>query len=342
MQLRVYEQRGTEQAGLTREHVQNIVIVTISQPFGRNYDTLRDMRVLLTGHRGQLGSALVPRLEAIAALRAVDQRELDIVDRDAVQAAVLEFQPDVIVNAAAYTAVDKAETDTAMATAVNADGPANLAHAAALVGAAIVHFSTDFVFDGRLGAPYRPTDQANPVNVYGKSKLAGEQAIIASNVRGLIIRTSWLFGPGEGNFLATMLRLAVSNAPLRVVADQTGCPTSALVLARWSATIVEALAAGGAPHPAEVVHLACDGPTTWHGFAIEIFRRAGLDQTVEAITTEQFAAAAARPADSRLACAESLRRFGLQPVDWRDGLDEVLRARNSSASQSVESKAAWK
>jgi len=176
-----------------------------------------------------------------------------------------------------------------------------------------------------LGRPSRPDDAPSPINMYGTSKLTGEQAVRSSGAHGLVIRTSWLYGPTGHNFVRTMLRLAADRPEVRVVADQRGCPTSTLVLARWTAEIIARLETTNIwPQPAETIHLACQGETTWYELASAAIRQAGHEVDVVPITTDEFAAPAPRPPDSRLDSRGSLDRFGLQPVPWRDALAEVM------------------
>ncbi len=287
----------------------------------------RSMRILLIGHRGQLGTALLPLLSQVGEVYPVDRGELDITDEKVVATTAEQVQPDLIINAAAYTSVDAAEDDNRTAMAVNGDGPGFLARTASTIGAAIIHYSTDFVFDGLLGQPYSPDDRPAPISVYGASKLAGEHAVRESGARGIIIRTSWLYGPTGHNFVRTMLRLASERDEVSVVADQRGCPTSTLVLARWTAAIIARLnAANTWPLPIETLHLACEGDTTWHGLASAAIRAAGSNTKIIPITASDFGAPASRPKDSRLDSRDSLRRFGLEPERWRDALAEVIAA----------------
>ncbi|KJS40066.1 MAG: dTDP-4-dehydrorhamnose reductase [Rhodospirillaceae bacterium BRH_c57] len=284
--------------------------------------------VLVIG-AGQLGTELA-RLAWPAGFTVTqrDQDTLDVTDRGAVFAAVRDLRPVLVVNAAAYTAVDKAESDTEVAFAVNRDGPAFLAEACAETGAALVHVSTDYVFDGAKTGAYSETDPVSPLGVYGVSKEAGEQAVRQHLPRALILRTAWVFSAHGHNFVKTMLRLAAERDELRVVADQHGCPTAAADLA---AGILHAALRCLDSDDAGLwgtYHFCGTGPTTWHGFAQAIIdgqaSTTGKRPVVHAITTEEFPTPAKRPANSVLDTRRFAETFGLTPRPWRDGLAEVL------------------
>jgi dTDP-4-dehydrorhamnose reductase len=280
------------------------------------------MRWLITGARGQLGSELRRVLDGVpdAELHAVGSAELDITDRAAIEAQLAGFGPDVIVNAAGYTAVDAAESDYHRAYAVNAVGPALLAAEAARTGARLVHVSTDYVFDGTAVAPYPVDAPANPRSVYGCTKLAGEQAVreLAPDA-GFVVRTSWLYGAAGPNFVKTMARLAASQPTVSVVDDQIGSPT-------WSADLasrlIELVAAGV---PAGIYHCRAAGCTSWYGFARAVFCELGADPNrVLPTSTGEFPRPAPRPAYSVLSDAEWLAA-GLPPMpDWRAALAAAL------------------
>ncbi len=293
------------------------------------------MRILLTGRTGQLGTALAPALAELGEVWAPSRAELELTDGAAVDRAVTEIRPDLIVNAAAYTAVDRAETEPELAHAVNAEAPGRLARAAAVAGAKLVHYSTDYVFDGEATAPYREDAPTAPVNAYGRSKLAGERAVAGAGAVHLILRTSWLYGPEGRNFLTTMLRLGGERDALRVVADQLGSPTSTLALAEATRMLLARGAndldglfarAGG------VLHAACRGSTSWHGFAEAIFDGArGRGATlavrkVEAIPSAEYPTPARRPRYSVLHPGRLEAVAGHAMPDWRAALDEVLDA----------------
>lgn len=289
-------------------------------------------RILVIGREGQVAQALRATLPAAGAeVIAVGRPDVDLLQAETVASAVREARPTLVVLPAAYTAVDRAEDEADAAHAVNAVAPGIIAAAAAEVGAPIVHFSTDYVFDGSKTTPYREDDATAPLGVYGASKLAGEQAVARANPRHVILRTAWVCSPTGANFVKTMLRLAAERPALRVVADQHGAPTFAADLAQAVAAI------GGRLHDDSdaagderwgVFHLASEGVTTWHGFAEAIVdesaRRGGRRVPVEAISTSEFPTRARRPAYSKLATDKIARVYGVKMPDWRDGLDACL------------------
>ncbi|MDP3512789.1 MAG: dTDP-4-dehydrorhamnose reductase [Sulfuritalea sp.] len=287
------------------------------------------MRILLTGAAGQLGRELKRSLACLGDVIARDRQQLDLARADTLRAAVRTAAPAVIVNAAAYTAVDKAETEPTVADAINALAPAILAEEAKRLGALLIHYSTDYVFDGRKAAAYTEDDAPNPLAAYGHSKLAGELAIAASGCRHLIFRTSWVYGLHGANFLKTMLRLGREwddlRAPLRVVGDQFGAPTWTRHLADATALI---LARKEVPNG--LYHLAGAGETSWHGYAEAIFaeaHRSGLmdkSPVVHRIASANYPLPAPRPANSRLDCTKFRRDFDLALPDWRTGLIDCL------------------
>lgn len=287
------------------------------------------MRVLLTGASGQVGHEIESLTPTGFELLARTSSQLDITDASAVLTAVSEYKPAIIMNAAAYTAVDQAESESERAWSVNRTGPANLGKAAQGVGAVVFHLSTDYVFAGDLDRAYRETDPTGPTGVYGASKLAGEQALRAQLHRSLILRTSWVFGVQGKNFVKTMLKMGGEREELRVVADQTGCPTSATSIANcfWELAAhfqnAEELQWG-------TYHFAGSPPCTWHDFAREIFTRAlqtGLLHklpVLRPITTQEYPTPAQRPAFSVLDCSLIQNTFGICQPDWRADLDKVL------------------
>jgi dTDP-4-dehydrorhamnose reductase len=277
------------------------------------------LRILLTGRDGQVGWELQKTLAPLGELTALGLAELDLSDAGRLREAVREANPDVIVNAAAYTAVDKAESERDVAFAVNATAPGILAEEAKRNGALLVHYSTDYVFDGTKPAPYVEEDEPNPLNVYGASKLAGERAIAASGCRHLILRTSWVYGPRGSNFYLTMLRLARERPELRVVDDQVGAPTSSLAIARATAQLLRRDALG-------LYHMCAAGVTTWCGFARAILARAGVATPVVAIGTEDYPMPAKRPLNSRLNCSRLHAAFGVALAPWEEQLSEVTLA----------------
>jgi dTDP-4-dehydrorhamnose reductase len=236
----------------------------------------------------------------------------------------------LIVNAAAYTAVDKAEAEPESAWRANRDGPAQLAAWCAETGVPLIHVSTDYVFDGRKGAPYVETDPTSPTGVYGASKLAGEQAVAASGARAVVLRTSWVYAATGRNFVLTMLNAARKTGNLRVVADQRGCPTAADDLAAAILAVADRLAAGWDDAFGGIFHAAGSGETTWHGLAEAVFARAerhGLARpAVAAITTAEYPTPARRPPDSRLDCGKLQGVFGLRLPAWHDSVDRTVDA----------------
>jgi dTDP-4-dehydrorhamnose reductase len=292
------------------------------------------MKILLLGKNGQVGWELQRALAPLGALVALDRAGADglrgdLEDLDGLAHTVRKLAPGLIVNAAAYTAVDKAETDLARAQCINAEAPGVLAKAAAEVGALLVHYSTDYVFDGSGDKPWREDSPTGPLSVYGRTKLAGEAAIRASGCRHLIFRTSWVHAARGGNFARTMLRLAAERERLTVIADQIGAPTGADLIADVSAHAIRASVA--APERCGTYHLVADGETSWHGYArfvIETARELGVALKVEEIApiaTRDYPTAAARPLNSRLDTQRLRATFGLHVPDWRDGVARMLR-----------------
>lgn len=281
------------------------------------------MRLLVTGANGQVGHALVR--QGGAAVVGLDRAALDITDREAVRRSVERHAPDLVVNAAAYTAVDRAEAELDAAFAVNRDGPAHLADACAEAGITLIHLSTDYVFDGAKGTPYVETDPVHPLGVYGRSKEAGEEAVRERLGQHVILRTSWVFGDHGQNFVRTILRLGRERDALRVVADQRGNPTSAADIAHAVLQIAERIedASWG------TFHFAGQPATTWHGFAeavLEEARRHGpvRSERVEPIPTSAYPTAARRPADTRLDCSKLAAGWGIGAPDWRPALRAVV------------------
>jgi dTDP-4-dehydrorhamnose reductase len=287
------------------------------------------MRVLLTGASGQVGHEIERLALAGFDLLARTSSQLDITDASAVLAAASDFKPDIIMNAAAYTAVDQAESESECAWSVNKTGPTNLAKAAQNVGAAVFHLSTDYVFAGDSKCAYRETDAPGPTGVYGASKLAGEQALMAEVQRSLILRTSWVFGVHGKNFVKTMLKMGAEREELRVVADQRGSPTSAASIANCLWALAAHYRKAGDLQWG-TYHFAGSPACTWHDFAQEILNRAlqsGLLHRLPVlcpITTQDYPTPAQRPAFSVLDCSQIQHTFGISQPDWRDDLDEVL------------------
>ena len=283
------------------------------------------MKILLAGCAGQLGRELKRSLACLGEVIACDRRQLDLAQADSLRAAVRAMGPTVIVNAAAYTAVDKAEAEPAAADAINALAPGILAEEAKRMGALLIHYSTDYVFDGTKATAYTEDDTPAPLSAYGRSKLAGERAIVAAGARHLIFRTSWVFGLHGANFMKTMLRLGKERDELRVVGDQVGAPTWTRHLAD-----VAALTLARKEIPDGLYHLAAAGETSWHGYAEAIFaeaQRSGLMEkspVVHRIASADYPLPAPRPANSRLDCSRFQRDFGLALPDWHTGLIDCL------------------
>lgn len=281
------------------------------------------MKILLTGRNGQVGWELQKTLAPLGEVTALGRAELDLLDAARIGEALRAANPDVIVNAAAYTAVDKAESERDLAFAVNAVAPGVLAEEAKRSGALLVHYSTDYVFDGSKGSPYTETDPTCPINAYGESKHAGEMAIRSSGCRFLILRTNWVYAERGQNFLLAILRKARSARELRVVADQIGAPTSAGLVAR--ATAVAMARTVEAPELSGLYHVTAKGETSWHGFAQAIVSAAGIDVDVIPIQSSEYPSAARRPAYSVLDSTRFAQVFGFDLPGWSADLGDVLR-----------------
>jgi len=286
------------------------------------------MRVFIAGREGQLARALLARLEGHA-VTALEPPELDLTSRESIAAALDAGRPELVINAAAYTAVDRAEDQPDLARAVNATGAGWLAEAAAARGAPFVHVSTDYVFDGRKGSPYVETDPVSPLGVYGVTKEEGERLVLAAQPRSVVIRTAWVCSPDGANFVKTMLRLAGERDEIRVVADQHGAPTFAADLADAIARMVPRLMAAQPGDEAfGVFHLSGAPHTTWHGFTQEILAQAGRRghrvPKLTPIAASDYPTRAQRPADGRLDCSKITRVHGIAPADWRESLGRCL------------------
>jgi dTDP-4-dehydrorhamnose reductase len=286
------------------------------------------MKVLITGARGQLGWELCRTFAPLGEVLAPERRDMDLADGDQLRRAVREAAPNLILNAAAYTGVDTAEAESSIALAVNAVAPGILAEEARRLGASLVHFSTDYVFDGARRAPYVEADAPLPLGVYGTTKLAGERAVQAAGGSHLIVRTSWVYAARGRNFPLTILRLAAERDELRVVDDQTGAPTWSRLIAEATAQIVASCRARHPQGPdllgdtSGLYHLTAGGATTWFGFAEEILRHGpalGLARIprLVPIRTAEYPTAARRPANSVLANDKIWETFGIRMPDWR-------------------------
>ncbi|KMN37978.1 dTDP-4-dehydrorhamnose reductase [Chromobacterium sp. LK1] len=288
--------------------------------------------ILLTGINGQLGHQLQSALAPLGTVIALSRAELDLGQADSIRQALERHQPDIIVNPAAYTAVDRAESEPEQAHAVNAAAPALLAQWAARRQALLLHYSTDYVFSGAGERPWREDDAAEPRSVYGQSKWAGEQAVRAAAPRHLILRTSWVFGAHGGNFLKTILRLARERDSLSVVADQIGAPTSTALIADITVALLRAYLRDPAGFAYGSYHLAAQGETSWHGYA-QLLTAEAVKQgcalrlrpaDIAPIATADYPLPAPRPANSRLDCAKLQQTFGLALPRWEDGVKHVL------------------
>lgn len=292
------------------------------------------MKILLTGKHGQVGFELQRTLAPLGEIHAVDYTECDLADASAISALVRSVRPDLIVNPGAYTAVDKAESEPGLAHAVNAVAPGILGEEAARLGAWVVHYSTDYVFDGTKLEAYTEDDPTNPQSVYGRTKRDGEIALRESGARHLIFRTSWVVGAHGNNFAKTILRLALEREQLTVVADQYGAPTSAALLADVTAQLVRQRQSEGADRFSYgLYHLVAGGDTTWCEYARFVVSEALaagkplklVPETIRAIRSSEYPTAAKRPANSRLDTGELCRTFGFELPDWQNGVRHVLQ-----------------
>jgi dTDP-4-dehydrorhamnose reductase len=283
-------------------------------------------RILIFGRVGQVGWELRHKLACLGPVTSVGLPEIDFARPDTIRNAISDVQPSVIVNAAAYTAVDKAEAAPEAAWALNAAGPAVIAEEARRLGALLIHYSTDYVYDGSKQGPWVETDAPNPLNVYGKTKLAGDEAIAAVGGDYLILRTSWVYGLRGGNFLLTMLRLAKERPVLRIVDDQTGSPTSSECIAQATAQILAQVTAPG--HGLDgrsgVYHLTSSGQTTWFGFAKQFLSKQPVCPVLTPIPSSEYPVPAKRPVNSVLSCQRLREAFGVRMPSWEDSLDLVL------------------
>ena len=292
------------------------------------------MRLLLTGKNGQLGFELQRALAPLGVVAALDRSSCNLESEESIRASVRQFRPDWIINAAAYTAVDRAETDPARAESVNSIALAIIGDEANRLGAAVVHYSTDYVFDGKTDGYYREGDPTGPQGVYGKTKLAGEQALAASGAQHLIFRTSWVFGGHGANFAKTMLRLASERDELSVVADQHGAPTPAALIADVTAHVIRQAGKNSSMKDIQgVYHLVSSGETSWYDYAcyvLECARRSGVSlrvapDAVRPIKTADYPTPAKRPANSKLDTAKLRETFDLTLPNWETGVDHVLQ-----------------
>jgi dTDP-4-dehydrorhamnose reductase len=301
---------------------------------------MNDGPILLLGANGQVGGEALPLLRSLGHLVSLTHAELDLTDPSAIRAAVRELRPRWIVNAAAYTAVDKAESDSETAFAINGDAPRILGEEAHRIGAPVIHFSTDYVFSGDGNRPWTEDDPTGPLGVYGASKLAGEQGLAESGATHFIFRTSWVYGAHGENFLLRILKLALEREELKIVDDQYGAPTWSRTLARLAVDCIlrgekDALMRGGRPAEAVqsisgIYHACSAGFTTWFGFASEFVRMAQATRPgrvfarLTPIPSSAFPTAAKRPMNSRMNCEKLARTFAFDMPAWQDSLSEVM------------------
>lgn len=283
------------------------------------------MRVLLFGANGQVGREVLSRARAHGAgVEALSREQVDLTDADAIAGVIAGTSAEIVINAAAHTAVDLAESEEAAAFAINGRAPGIMARACRARGLPLIHISTDYVFSGDRVGRWTETDPTEPINVYGRSKLAGEKAVVAEGGRYLIVRTSWVFSPHGRNFVKTMLGLA-GRPELRVVDDQRGRPTAAGDLADFLLTAGARLLASDDPDLTGIVHFANQGAVTWRGFAEAIFAMAGgARPALIPVTTAEYLTPARRPANSELDCGKVEKVYGVRPRPWREGLAETL------------------
>ena len=277
------------------------------------------MTILVFGRNGQVAK----ELQAMSEVRALGHTEVDLLTPGAAKAAIADHAPSVVINAAAYTAVDKAEQDDKSAFRLNAEAPGEMARACAKLDVPFVHISSDYVFNGSGSRPWLPDDATGPIGVYGRSKLAGEDAVRDAGGCYAILRTSWVFSPHGSNFVKTMLRLSETRDTLSVVDDQIGGPTPARAIATACLTIADQLTQD--PNKSGTYHFSGAPDVSWHGFAQEILARAGHKTAVSPIPTSAYPTPAARPLNSRLDCRSAEDVFGLLRPDWRTALDHVLK-----------------
>jgi dTDP-4-dehydrorhamnose reductase len=288
---------------------------------------MKTPKILVFGRVGQVGWELRHKLACLGQVTSVDYPEIDFSKPETIRDAIRAAEPSVIVNAAAYTAVDKAEATPQPAWAINASGPGVIAEEAKRRGSLLVHYSTDYVYDGSKQSPWVETDVPNPLNMYGKTKLAGDEAIQAVGGDYLILRTSWVYGARGSNFLLTMLRLAKERPELRIVDDQTGGPTTSECIAQATADVLAQVlspAAGGLDGRSGVYHLTNAGETTWFGFAKAFLSKQAACPKLTPIPSSEYPVAAKRPVNSVLSCERLAKTFGMHLPSWEHALDLVL------------------
>lgn len=287
------------------------------------------MKTLLFGHDGQIGWELNKRLGSLGTVHAYSYPDIDFSRIDDVRKLIVDIAPDLIINAAAYTAVDDAESHEDLAQSVNGETPGVMAEEAEKIGAAFVHYSTDFVFDGKKGSPYSEDDEPSPLSVYGRTKLDGDNAVFSVGGRVLVFRVSWIYGMRGRNFLLTMKRLAKEREELRVVNDQVGCPTWCGSVADGTLKVLRHVLAGDEGNYG-LYNMVCGGETSWYGFAKEI-----LGDTIRLlpIRTDEYPTPAKRPAYSVLDCSKIKKVFGVELPDWRDALMRCMAGGRGQKSE---------
>jgi dTDP-4-dehydrorhamnose reductase len=290
------------------------------------YTRSRRMRILVTGKSGQVGTELGRLYRSPQEAIFTGREECDLGNEQSIRETVRRLKPEVILNAGAYTAVDQAETDRDLCFRVNAVAPGVLAQEAARLNALLIHYSTDYVFNGQKTEPYRETDAVDPINIYGASKAAGETAIVEAGARAVVLRTTWVYGAHGKNFLRTMLRVGAERPELRVVDDQVGAPTSAAAIAEATRTLAERFGRDRDSIAPGIYHMTAGGSTTWYGFAQAIFAGSDLEKKprVEPIPSSAYKTPAQRPANSVLANDKFAQTFGFRMSGWQQQLDEVF------------------
>ncbi len=291
-------------------------------------------KIIVTGKNGQVGHALVEALAPLCELHAFDSSEFDLSNAKQVRQHIQTIRPDIIINAAAYTAVDRAETDEVNAFAVNAYGPQIIGQEATKIGAVVIHFSSDYVFDGKKDGPYVERDKTNPLGMYGASKLQGEKLLLESCPQSIILRTSWVVSSHGANFAKTMLKLAAERESLNVVAEQFGVPTPAKLLAKAATLLAAKLEqAGTAEFPFGYYHFAPSGETNWCDYARFVIgesMKLGAElklapDNIRPIRTEEYPTPAKRPQNSRLDCGLFQQTFGFTLPSWESGILDILQ-----------------
>lgn len=292
----------------------------------------RPLRILVTGGDGQVGWELARTLVSLGRVTATGRADMDLTSDDSIRAVIDKVRPQLIVNAAAYTAVDHAESDPELARRINIDAVATLAGEAKSIGAAIIHYSTDYVFDGTKRGAYTEEDATNPLSVYGRTKLGGEQALAQAEIPYLILRTSWVYSSRGNNFLRTIFKRAAEKPELRIVNDQHGAPTWSRDIAQATAGIATQWLNRSLPAPSGIYHVTAVGDTTWYGFAKEALRMCESSSAEEGkfarlvpIATAEYPTPAARPKNSRLDCGKLVRTFGLKLPLWSVSLAAVVQ-----------------